>query len=401
MLEIASNRNPKQNIERKIFTMKRCFAILLCLAALWGCNNNKVVVEGEFAACPNREVVLESLAASGSIVADTVTTNASGSFRIDVNLPDGESTFFNLRCAERNIPLILSKGERVVVNSVPGLIDGYTVEGSRESALVREVKNIMGFGVAKLDSLTTIYNQTSVKNLQQIINKEFSREYLSIKRQQIEFIVKNSGSLAAIYALNQRIPGDQNLFGGEKDVVYFRLVAEEVEKNYPASPYLAGLKAAIAEYDNQMAFADKIEAAIAQPANFPEIEVPDMFGKKQSLTALQEGKVLLLDFWSIADQNASFRNAELKEIYQKYHSKGFEIYQVSVDTNKPAWIELVQTQKLPWVSVCDFKGAGSMAVQLFGITGVPQNFLFDREGNIVARNIYGDELAKELKKLIK
>lgn len=382
--------------------MKKYFATILCVVTLWGCNSHKVVLEGEFAACPNQNVVLESLSANGAMSADTVRTNANGEFKINVKLDGGEPSFYNLRCAERNIPLILSEGERVVVNSVPGLIDGYTVEGSKESALVREVKNIMGFGVARLDSLTTLYNQTSVKSLQQIINKEFANEYLDIKRKQIEFIVKNSGSLAAIYALNQRIPGDQVLFGGEKDIVYFRLVAEEVEKNYPTSPYLAGLKAAIAEYDNQMAFADKIEAALAaEPANFPEIEMPDMFGKKHSLTAIQKGKVLLLDFWSIADQNASFRNAELKELYAKYHDKGFEIYQVSVDTSKPAWIEIVQNQKLPWISVCDFKGVNSMAVQLFGITSIPQNYLFDKEGNIVAINAYGDDLAKELKQLMK
>ena len=164
----------------------------------------------------------------------------------------------------------------------------------------------------------------------------------------------------------------------------------------------AGLKAAIADYDNRVAFASKVEAALAAaPANFPEIEIADMYGKKQSLTAVQEGKVLLLDFWSIADENALFRNAELKEIYNQYHNKGFEIYQVSVDTSKPAWVEVVQMQKLPWISVCDFKGASSLAVQLFGISGVPQNFLIDREGNIVARNAYGDNLTKELKKLIK
>lgn len=383
--------------------IRKSFAIaILALAALWGCNNNKATLEGEFAACPNQTVVLESMAANGAIVTDSVKTNAGGGFKMRVELQDGEPTFFNLRCAERSIPLIIASGERVVVNSVPGLIDGYTVEGSKESALVREVKNIMGFGVARLDSLTSVYNQTSVKNLQQTINKEFAREYYNIKRSQIEFIVKNAGSLAAIYALNQRIPGDQVLFGGEKDIVYFRLVAEEVEKNYPTSPYLAGLKATINHYDNQVAFADKIEEALAADhANFPEIEVPNMYGKKQSLTEIQKGKVLLLDFWSIADENGSFRNAELKELYAKYHDKGFEIYQVSVDTIKPAWVEVVQKQKLPWVSVCDFKGAGSLAVQLFGITGVPQNFLFDREGNIVARNAYGDDLAKELKRLIK
>lgn len=382
--------------------MKKSIAIVLSLVTLWGCNSNKATLEGEFAACPNQAVVLESMAANGAIVTDSVKTNANGSFKMKVSLQDGEPTFFNLKCAERSIPLIIASGERVVVNSVPGLIDGYTVAGSKESALVREVKNIMGFGVAKLDSLTSLYNQTSVKNLQQTINKEFAHEYLNIKREQIEFIVKNSGSLAAIYALNQRIPGDQVLFGGEKDIVYFRLVAEEVEKNYPTSPYLAGLKATINHYDNQVEFASKIEAALAaEPANFPEIEVPDMYGKKQSLTEIQSGKVLLLDFWSVADENASFRNAELKELYAKYHDKGFEIYQVSVDTVKPAWVEVVLMQKLPWVSVCDFAGANSLAVQLFGITGVPQNFLFDREGNIVARNAYGDNLSKELKRLIK
>ena len=110
---------------------------------------------------------------------------------------------------------------------------------------------------------------------------------------------------------------------------------------------------------------------------------------------------MLLDFWSIADQEAAFRNAELKELYEKYHDKGFEIYQVSVDTSKPAWGEVVQKQKLPWISVCDFKGASSVAVQLFGVVGVPQNFLLNREGDIVAIDAYGDNLKKELARLMR
>lgn len=382
--------------------MKKSLTALLALVALVGCNNNKVTIQGEFAACPNEVVVLETLSTSGSIVTDSVRTNNNGTFKLKVALPEGEATFYNLRCAERSVPLILAKGDNAVVNSVPGLIDSYTITGSRESELVREVKNIMGFGIARLDSLTAVYNQTSVKNIQQRINKEFAKEYLNIKRNQIGFIVKNAGSLAAIYALNQRLPNDKVLFGGDNDIVYFRLVAEEVAKNYPTSPYLAGLQSAIENYDKQVELADKINQALAaEPANFPEITLPDMYGKKQSLTAIQEGKVLLLDFWSIGDQNAIFRNAEFKELYEKYHDKGFEIYQVSVDTSKPAWVEVLQRQKLPWVSVCDFKGGESIAVQLFGVVSVPHNFLLDREGNIVAINAYGDNLKKELARLMK
>ena len=380
--------------------MKKISLVALTLIALCGCNNNKASLEGEFAACPNQTVLLERVAEGGGIATDSVTTNNLGTFKMKVSLPEGEPTFYNLRCGERNIPLIIAAGEKVEIKSLPHLIDGYTVSGSKESELVREVKNIMGLGVARLDSLSTLYHAN--KSALERISREYVEEYYSIKRKQIEFIVKNAGSLAAIYALNQRIPNDDVLFGSDSDIIYFRLVAEEVAKNYPTSPYLAGLQATIDHYDQQVALAEKINKALSEaPANFPEVELPDMYGKKQSLTAAQQGKVLLLDFWSLADQDAIFRNAELKEIYAKYKSKGFEIYQVSVDTSKPAWVEIVQSQKLPWISVCDFKGASSIAVQLYGVVGIPQNFLLDREGNIVAMNAYGDDLKKELAKLMK
>ena len=379
--------------------MKKLIVILAAVATLCGCNNKSASIEGEFAACANKTVILESVYTSGNIVADTVTTNPNGGFKLKVKLPNGEATFYNLRCEERNIPLILAPGDKAVISSVPGLIDGYTVSGSEESALVREVKNIMAFGVAKLDSLATAYNQTSSRELQSAINKEYANTYLNIKRKQIEFVVTNSGSLAAIYALNQRLPGDEVLFNGEHDIVYFRQVAEGVQKNYPNSSYLASLKEGIQLYDNQVALNAKINEAMESPAGFPEIALPDVTGKKQSLTAIQEGKVLFLDFWTILDENAPFRQAELRELYEKYHDKGFEIYQVSVDTAKPEWIQTVQNQKLPWISVCDFKGATSPAVMLYGVAAVPTSFLINKEGDIVAIGAYGDDLAKELAKL--
>lgn len=379
--------------------MKRSLVIILAAAALCGCNSKRASINGEFAACALQKVVLESVYSTGGIVADTVTTNNKGQFSLKVKLPNNEATFYNLRCGERNIPLILAPGERVEVQSLPGLIDGYSVSGSKESALVKEVKNIMAFGVAKLDSLASLYNQTTAKALQESISKEYSATYLNIKRKQIEFIVTNAGSLAAIYALNQRLPGDQVLFNGDSDIIYFRQVAEAVEQNYPNSSYLASLKEAITYYDNQMDLARKIDEAMTSPAGFPEIELPDITGKKHSLTAIQKGKVVLLDFWTILEEGSSFRQAELKELYNKYHDKGFEIYQVAVDTAQPEWIQTVQTQKLPWISVCDFKGPNSPAVMLYGIQSVPTSFLINKGGDIVAIGAYGDNLAKELKKL--
>lgn len=380
---------------------ERLIILAAAMVGFCACSTDSATLSGEFAACADKNVYLEYVAADGSISADSVRTNANGRFDIKVALPDGETTLYNLRCEERNIPLIIAAGERVTVNSVPGLIDGYTVSGSAESALVKEIKNIMGFGSAKLDSLVTVYNETSSKALQERINKDYAKEYYAIKRKQIEFIVTHSGSLAAIYALNQRLPNDSVLFNGDNDIVYYRQVADEVAKNYPNSPYLKTLQQAIEQYDQQMEVVRMFNSAIeAGPAPFPELNLPDMFGKKQSLVA-NLGKVILIDFWTMGDQEANFRNAELKEIYEQYKDRGFEIYQISVDSSKPAWIELVQKQKLPWISVCDFMGAQSPAVQLYNVQNVPQNFLVDQEGNIVARNAYGANLRKELSKLIK
>ena len=171
--------------------MKRENLIVLAAAmmGLCACSTDTANISGEFSACPEKSIYIEHIAADGAIAADSVVTNANGRFNIKVELPAGEPTLYTLRCEERQIPLIISAGEKVVINSVPGLIDGYTVSGSAESALVKEIRNIMTFGSAKLDSMITVYNETTSKAIQERINSDYAKEYFAIKRNQIEFIV--------------------------------------------------------------------------------------------------------------------------------------------------------------------------------------------------------------------
>ena len=242
-----------------------------------------------------------------------------------------------------------------------------------------------------LDKIATSLPEDADARREALTN--YRNEYVRIKQEQLRFIVEHKDRMAAVYALYQRIPGEQNLFNGEGDVVYYKTVADAVEERYPDSPYVPALRSEIARWDARINIAQQIVEM-----RYPDIEMPDMYGHKKRLSSL-EGKVILLDFWSAELGNSNALNAELKRIYEEYADKGFEIFQVSVDTSKPVWVSAVQEQALPWISVCDFKGNASQAVGSYNLQKVPSNFLFDREGNIVGKDLYGDTLEKELQRL--
>ena len=83
-----------------------------------------------------------------------------------------------------------------------------------------------------------------------------------------------------------------------------------------------------------------------------------------------------------------------------YESKGFRVYQVSFDTEKATWIQTVQEQKLPWTTVCDFRGQASPIMGVYNVRSLPSNYLIDRNGRIVGKNLYSDALEAELKKIL-
>ena len=83
-------------------------------------------------------------------------------------------------------------------------------------------------------------------------------------------------------------------------------------------------------------------------------------------------------------------------VYAEYADRGFEIYQIGVDVSKDIWINAVQEQQLPWISVCDFRGRNSPALGLYNVQKLPANFLIDREGIVVARDLYGTGLQRAL-----
>lgn len=124
-----------------------------------------------------------------------------------------------------------------------------------------------------------------------------------------------------------------------------------------------------------------------------------MYGKKVRLSSL-EGNVVLIDFWSPSLGNSNALNADLKQLYEKYHDSGFEVYQVAVETSKPMWINTGAGAVAAWISVCDLRGEASPALTIYNVRKLPANYLIDRKGDIVAKDLYGTSLEQQLEKLL-
>ncbi|MEO5647047.1 MAG: TlpA disulfide reductase family protein, partial [Chitinophagaceae bacterium] len=127
----------------------------------------------------------------------------------------------------------------------------------------------------------------------------------------------------------------------------------------------------------------------------PEIVQNTPDGKRLSLSSLQ-GKFVLIDFWASWCGPCRRENPNLVKIFNEHKSKGFTIYGVSYDTKKDSWEKAIQDDGLAWSQVSDLKGGKNSTSEQYGIRAIPSNLILDKEGTIIAKNLFGKKLAAKL-----
>jgi len=196
-----------------------------------------------------------------------------------------------------------------------------------------------------------------------------------------KFIKSYPNSFAAIYALNTMM---QSLSADEAEGLFIRLGSK-----YKSETIGQGITAIIN--------AARI-TAIGKTA--PDFEQADTAGNMLKLSSLR-GKYVLLDFWASWCGPCRAENPNVVKAYQKYQDKGFTVLGVSLDQpgKKDAWLKAIHQDQLNWTQVSDLKFWDNAAAKLYGIHAIPQNFLLDKEGKIIATNIKGVELNKKLSEI--
>ena len=373
--------------------MRRLTKVLMVLAAvvMAASCSTKAVIDGTVASAPSSEVIVKLLDINRYEVLDTVATDAAGKFSYKVEVVAGQPEFVYVFYKDTKIAsLILEAGDNVTVEA--DTLGRYTVAGSEESIKLAQVEKDFAASLLKLNDLALKVETASEKEAKEI-SRAMSEEYIRYYRDRVKYIMQNSRSLTVVPVLFQSFSAELPVFAQNTDAIHFRSMADSLELAYPESKYVRALRK---EADQRYKYLE-LQAQIdnAQEVSYVDIELPDVNGKTRKLSEI-DSKVVVVQFWNAADQSQKMFNQDiLKPIYADYHKKGFEIMQVSLDVDKAIWAKAVKDQELPWISVCDSRGAMSPYVGLYNVQVTPSMFIL-HEGELVDGQVVDEKSFRQL-----
>jgi len=388
--------------------MNRKLAIFLASALmLAGCGDKNAEISGILEnSLPRQYIFLQELKPNELLNVDSVIIPADGSFefRRKVKFP----SFYLLKINQNNfLTMLIEPGEKIKLTShFDSLNYPVAVIGSKGTKLIADYNKTLLKSRKRISSLRDIYDLNSDRpDLERIVDSldNLGDGYLNeMNRYAKEFIDNNFSSLATIPVLYSQLTPDIYVLNPEKDLSYFLKVDSSLFGKYPDYGPVIDLHNQIKEMVTYFKGADTPQAAPEGESMIaPEIALPSPEGDTIRLSSTR-GSYVLLDFWAAWCSPCRKENPNLVKAYNLYHNKGFQIYQVSLDKTKEAWVKGISDDKLEkWIHVSDISYWNSVVVPLYKIESIPANYLLDKEGRIIASNLRGDALQRKLSELFK
>lgn len=371
---------------------------LALLVAACGQKNN-FTIQGKIEGGAGKTIYMNYLLNNSQAFADSAKMGKDGSFELKGKV--SSPTFFLLKLSDANFVTILpDSAENIsITGTYKNFSRDYDVKGSDNSSKVRDLTLRFAEVKPKLDSLRQLYKKHEKEagyaaDLERW-NNQYVKAFNDYTTYVNELVKKNPFSMSCVYALYQK--WDENNYVAS-DFQAMRSAASALYAIYPNNEQVKAL------YNNTLNILkeqhnSKLNSLISEKAvNSPDIKLPDAYGVDRTLWALH-GRHVLLHFWSAKDRTSRIQNQVLVELYAKYKSRGFEIYMVSVDDDMSAWKAAIEEDGLTWINVGDMKGS-VQAVISYNIRSVPSNYLLDKEGQIIGKNLQGPDLNNALAKVL-
>jgi thiol-disulfide isomerase/thioredoxin len=371
-----------------------------------GCKNNNIEINGKLInPVKGKYIFLDELKSTELVTVDSARVSDDGAFLFRRLIES--SSFYLLKTDETNfLTMLLEPGQKIQIKAYQDSLNfpAY-ISGSKGTELMNNYNKKLENTISKLKELRGIYLQNlNSPELPSVMDKldSMAQSYLNdINSYTKKYIDENINSLVCLVALYQQVAPGQYILHPEKDLKYFVKVDSSLSILYPDYEPVKSLHGQVQELVSNINSLD-----LKSPISFvgieaPEISLPDPLGDTIKLSSTR-GNVVLLDFWASWCSPCRRENPDLVKAYTLYHPKGFQIYQVSLDKTKEAWLNGIKEDHLEkWIHVSDVKYWNSVVVPLYSIESIPFNFLIDKDGRIIDTNLRGEMLQNKLAELFK
>ena len=389
--------------------MKRSISTIFAVSAavvftICSCTGRSFNVSGTITEAKDSVLYLENMSLSGPVAIDSVKLSESGTFSFSHQTPEAPE-FYRLRIAGQIINLAVDSTEQIKVDAqYPTMSAVYDVSGSDECTKIKELALHQMDLQRQVDAIVAAPD-LGVEAVRDSVERVVTAYKEQVKR---DYIFAQPMRAYAYYALFQTLRLGQmeslifNPRSNEQDVKVFAAVATSWDTYYPDAERGKNLhNIAIEGMKNirilQQRQLSNIDPSLVNVSNVIDINLPDNKGQQRRLTDLK-GKVVLLDFHVFASEGSTARIMQLRDIYNKFHAQGLEIYQVSLDPDEHFW--KTQTAALPWVCVRDERGPQSDYVVSYNIQSIPTFFLLGRNSDLYKRDAQIKDLEAEIRSLL-
>ncbi|HPS97607.1 MAG TPA: TlpA disulfide reductase family protein [Bacteroidales bacterium] len=385
---------------KKVILMLFCASVLIS-----GCKRGSFSISGTIDGAGDGEYLLLKEVKPGILEpVDSVVPGKDGrfSFRSETGWP----AFFMLSMDDDDfLTMLIAPGEKIEVKAARNsMARPSSVTGSEGTSVILGFRKDQDEVVAGLKKLTDTYNDSIDSPRRPLLMDSLDRRAADIvagfRARALTLLNENRSSMIPVYLLNQHVVPGLELFEPAKNPELFYSVDSTLYALYPESDLVLDLHSFVAGLRKSVSVGRQAGEPPVPGELLPDIVLPDPDGDTLSLSSLR-GRVVLVDFWAAWCPPCREENPNLVRLYDMYHWKGFDIFQVSLDLRKEDWLEAIRNDRLGrWKHVSDLRYRDSEVVKQFGLTEIPASFLIDREGRVTAVNLRGDDLQKKLEELL-